>query len=143
MFDSSSELDPLEVYDDLVMAGPQFAIDGAGTINLPQQTVSYRINPKVASGKNDKLKDFAVPVRIDGPLAKPKIYPEVQGVLENPQGALDQLDDISGGLLSGVTGDKKPGKAAGGDKNNKKKSKNKKDKKKPVADQVLDLLQSQ
>ncbi len=119
--------------DDLVIAGPQFALNGAGTIDIPAQTVSYRVNAKVSAGKKNQLKDFAVPVRIDGPLAKPKIYPEIQGVLENPQGALDQLRDIGGGLLGDTGGG---GKNATKDDNKKGKKKNKND---PVG-QVLDLL---
>lgn len=143
--------------DDLVMAGPEFAINGGGTIDLPQQTVRYRINPQIASGKNDKLKDFGVPVMVDGPLAEPRIYPEIQGILENPQGALDQLKSVGGGLFDLGGNDDKPkdgggnekkSKDAGTNDKDKKKSKNKdkkdkKDKKTPVADRVLDLLNNQ
>ncbi|MEP0324347.1 AsmA family protein [Bauldia litoralis] len=121
---------------DLVMAGPQFALKGAGTIDIPAQAVSYRVNAQIASGKKGQLKDFAVPVRIDGPLAKPKIYPEIQGVLENPQGAIDQIRDIGGDLLgTGGGGGKNSDKGKGKGKNNKK------DKNDPVG-QVLDLLQN-
>ncbi|MCB1494556.1 MAG: AsmA family protein [Bauldia sp.] len=115
---------------DLVMAGPEFALQGAGTIDIPAQTVSYTLNAQVASGKKGQLKDFAVPIHVEGPLAKPKIYPDVKGVLENPQGAINQINEITGNIL-GDTGDKK-----GGDKNKKNKKKDKND---PVG-QVLDLL---
>lgn len=140
--------------NDLVMAGPLFALNGAGTIDLPQQTVSYRVRPQIA-GKKGQLEDFPVPVRIEGALNGPKIYPEIQGVLENPQGALDQIRDIGGGLLGQVGGDKDKKKSAkkgeeatpeqtGSVDKDKKKDKKKKNKKKdkPV-DQILDLLQTQ
>jgi len=115
---------------DLVMAGPEFALKGAGTIDIPAQTVSYTLNAQVASGKKGQLKDFAVPIHVEGPLAKPKIYPDVMGVVENPQGAIDQINEITGNIL-GDTGGKK-----GDDKNKKNKKKDKND---PVG-QVLDLL---
>ena len=92
--------------------------------------MSYTLNAQVASGKKGQLKDFAVPIHVEGPLAKPKIYPDVKGVLENPQGAIDQINQITGNIL-GDTGGKKSD-----DKNKKNKKKDKND---PVG-QVLDLL---
>jgi AsmA protein len=113
---------------DLLVSGKQFQLAGAGTINLPVETVSYRLNAKVAN-KNGKLQDFAAPVLIEGPLAKPKIYPDVQGILQNPSAAINQIEEIGGGLLGLDTGDKGGGKSQddgkGGKKNNKKKDNNK------------------
>ena len=74
----------------------------------PPQTINYRLNAKVAS-KNGKLQDFAAPVLITGPLGKPKIYPDVQGILQNPQGALEQIETI-GGDLFGLGGNKDQGR---------------------------------
>ncbi len=110
---------------DLVIAGPAFALNGAGQIDIPSQTVSYRVNAQVAAGKKGQLQDFPVPVRIEGPLNSPKIYPEIQGVLNDPKGALQQLEN---GLL-GNAGDNNP---------DKKKSK-KKDTQAPQVDQLLNL----
>lgn len=121
--------------DDLVMAGPKFALNGAGRIDLPRQTVSYVVNAKVA-GKKNQLEDFAVPIRIEGDLDSPKFYPDVQGVLENPTGAIDQIRSVGSDLLGQATGNKKKDKKKG--KNKKKKA----DKNSP-ADQILDLLQTQ
>ena len=86
--------------NDLIMAGPQFQLAGAGTIDLPAETVSYRLAAKVA-GKGGKLQDFAAPVLIEGPLSRPKIYPDIQGILQNPQGAINTIEQIGGGLLGG------------------------------------------
>ena len=113
---------------DLLVSGKQFQLAGAGTVNLPTETVSYRLNAKVAN-KNGKLQDFAAPVLVEGPLAKPKIYPDIQGILQNPSGAINQIEEIGGGLLGLDTGDKGGGKSQddgkGGKKNNKKKDNNK------------------
>ena len=107
--------------NDLTVAGPQFQLAGAGTIDLPAQTIDYRLNAKVAN-KNGKLQDFAAPVLISGPLGKPKIYPDVQGILQNPQGAIDQIETI-GGDLFGLGGDKdQGGQNQGGGGGGKKKS---------------------
>ncbi|WP_421722792.1 AsmA family protein [Bauldia sp.] len=149
--------------DDLVMAGPEFALNGAGTIDLPAQSIAYSVNPQVANRKG-QLKDYGVPVRIEGPLGDPKIYPEVQGiiqnqvqgVLEDPEGALDQIRNVGGDLFGGgdnkkdeKKADKKKADQDGGKKkdDNKKKSKKKDkkdgDEKETLTDQVLDLLQNQ
>jgi AsmA protein len=97
---------------DLLVAGKAFQLAGAGTIDLPAETINYRLNAKVA-GKGGKLQDFAAPVLITGPLAKPKIYPDVQGILQNPQGALEQIESIGGDLL-GLGGDDGGKKDQGG-----------------------------
>ena len=86
--------------NDLLIAGPQFQLSGAGTVNLPAETIGYRLAAKVANKKGN-LQDFAAPVLIEGPLSKPKIYPDVKGILENPQGAINTIEQIGGGLLGG------------------------------------------
>lgn len=101
---------------DLLVAGKAFQLAGAGTIDLPAEQISYRLNAKVAA-KGGKLQDFAAPVLITGPLAKPKIYPDVQGILQNPQGALQQIETIGGDLLGlGGSKDQGGGKQGGGGK---------------------------
>jgi len=143
------------VNKDLVISGPLFALNGAGQIDIPNQTVSYRINPQVAtSGKKGELENFAVPVRIEGPLDKPKIYPEIQGILDNPQAALDQLRSMGGGLF-GADKNKDNKKAAKSESNgpaeqtgsiepDKKKSKDKKkNDTESTVNQILNLLNKQ
>jgi hypothetical protein len=97
---------------DLLVAGKAFQLAGAGTIDLPAEQINYRLNAKVA-GKGGKLQDFAAPVLITGPLAKPKIYPDVQGILQNPQGALEQIESLGGDLL-GLGGDNSKDQGGGG-----------------------------
>ncbi|HET7714518.1 MAG TPA: AsmA family protein [Bauldia sp.] len=129
--------------NDLTVAGPEFQLAGAGTIDLPAETINYRLTAKVAN-KNGKLQDFAAPVFIQGPLAKPKIFPDVQAVLlQNPEGALDQIENI-GGDLFGLGGDKDQGggkkkqqDTSQNDKGGKKKNKKNQD---PSTQGVEDLL---
>lgn len=102
--------------NDLAMAGPLFRLTGAGRVDLPRRTLSYRVDPKVvasletqdAQGAN--LAGFNVPVIIEGPWAKPRIYPDIKGILQDPAGALKQLKALGGGLSK--LG--KPGAAAQG-----------------------------
>ena len=99
--------------NDLAMAGPLFSLTGAGTVDIPKRTIAYRVEPKVVGSldgtKTKKLEGFAVPVRIEGAWDKPRIYPEIEGILEDPDKALEQLKGLGGGLLGAIGGDK-PGK---------------------------------
>ena len=105
--------------NDLTMAGPLFSMTGAGTVDIPRQTLAYRVDPKIVAsldGKKSKdLEGFAVPVRIEGAWDRPKIYPEIEGILEDPQKALEQLRGLGGGLL-GAIGGGKPSKTPAAEK---------------------------
>ena len=105
--------------DDLTMAGPLFSMTGAGKINIPQRTLAYRVDPKVVAtfdGKKSKSKEgLSVPIRIEGSWDQPKIYPEIEGILEDPKKALEQLRGL-GGDLFGIGGDKSKKKKPAGNK---------------------------
>jgi AsmA protein len=104
--------------NDLHLSGPLVRMTGTGIIDLPAQTLNFRVNPQVVAslegqgGKND-LKGLGVPVAINGPWAAPSIYPDIAGILDNPQAAYEKLSKLGGGLvklpgadsLSGVLGD--------------------------------------
>jgi AsmA protein len=96
---------------DLHLAGPLVRVAGAGSLDLPQQTLKFRVNPELVAslegqgGKSD-LKGLGVPVMISGPWARPAIYPDIEGILTNPVAAYEQLNRLKGGLaaLPGVAG---------------------------------------
>ncbi len=93
---------------DLHLQGPLVRMTGAGTVDLPDRALKLRVEPLVVAslegqgGKSD-LAGLGVPVIVAGPWAKPAIYPDIQGILQNPQAAYEQLNNLSGGL-SGLTG---------------------------------------
>jgi AsmA protein len=98
---------------DLHLEGPLVRMTGAGTVDLPGRTLAFRVDPQLVAslegqgGKTD-LAGLGVPVMITGPWAKPKIYPDIEGILQNPQAAYEQLNELSGGLVSikgGALGD--------------------------------------
>jgi AsmA protein len=98
---------------DLQLAGPLVRVAGAGSIDLPQQTLKVRVNPELVAslegqgGKSD-LKGLGVPVMISGAWGRPSIYPDIEGILTNPVAAYEQLNRLKGGLASlpGVAGGK-------------------------------------
>ncbi|MGH6827107.1 AsmA family protein [Methyloceanibacter sp.] len=89
---------------DLHLSGPLVRMAGAGTVDLPAQTLNFRVDPQVVAslqgqgGKND-LQGLGVPVAINGPWAAPSIYPDIAGILENPQAAYEKLSKLGGGLV--------------------------------------------
>ena len=90
---------------DLHLAGPLVRMTGAGNVDLPTQALKFRVEPQVVAslegqgGKTD-LKGLSVPVVIAGPWAKPSIYPDIAGILQNPAAAYQQLNKLGGGLVS-------------------------------------------
>ena len=89
---------------DLHLSGPLVRMAGAGTVDLPAQTINLRVDPQVVAslegqgGKND-LQGLGVPVAINGPWAAPSIYPDIAGILDNPQAAYEKLSKLGGGLV--------------------------------------------
>jgi len=90
---------------DLNLAGPLVRMTGAGTVDLPAQALKFRVDPQVVAslegqgGKTD-LQGLGVPVMIAGPWARPSIYPDIKGILQDPAAAYQQLNRLGGGLVS-------------------------------------------
>ena len=87
------------VNSDLSMLGPLVRLSGGGVVNMPNQTLDYRVDPKLVAslegqGGAADLAGFNVPIIIKGPWAKPKIYPDIAGILDNPAEALKKLKAI-------------------------------------------------
>jgi len=47
---------------------------------------------------------LGIPVVIDGPWAEPRIYPDIQGILDNPDAAYAKLKEMGKGLFGGSGG---------------------------------------
>ncbi|WP_319412772.1 AsmA family protein [uncultured Cohaesibacter sp.] len=85
--------------NDLAMLSPLLRLSGAGSINLPQMTINYKATPKVIAklkgqGGPVNADGVPIPIIIEGPLAKPRIYPDIPGILENPQAILQSLEQM-------------------------------------------------
>jgi len=101
---------------DLKLLNPFVRLNGAGIIDLGNQTLDYRVEPKAVGsiqgqgGQND-LGGIGIPFRIKGPWSHPSYEPDLSGVLDsavdtilkggNP---LDSLKDGAGGLIPGLGG---------------------------------------
>lgn len=66
--------------DDLAMGLPNFAASGSGQVDLGGQTLDYTIVPKSLRGNGGR--GIAVPVRISGPWADPKIRLDAKAAID-------------------------------------------------------------
>ena len=77
---------------------------GVGTIDLGTKQMGFRVEPKLVmttegQGRTADPVGFGIPVIIDGPWAQPRIYPEMSGILENPDQAYAKLKEMGKGLF--------------------------------------------
>ncbi|WP_189475988.1 AsmA family protein [Mesorhizobium sp. M2A.F.Ca.ET.043.05.1.1] len=89
---------------DISLLGPLLRMDGSGTIDLADQTLDMRLNPRVVAslagqGGDVAVKGIGVPVVVQGPLSAPGAYPDLSALAKDPQGALDMLNRL--GLPTG------------------------------------------
>ncbi len=79
---------------DLKMLGPLVRLTGSGEVDLLRRRLDLRIDPKLVKslkgqGSTFDLKGLPVPILIRGPWDNPKIYPDIEGILKNPEKAYD------------------------------------------------------
>jgi AsmA protein len=110
---------------DLNLVGPLVRVTGAGTIDLAEKTLALRTEPKLVmttqgQGRTSDPVGLGIPVVIDGPWAEPRIYPDMAGILDNPDAAYAKLKEMGKGLfgpngaLSGLGGNLLGGSAPAG-----------------------------
>ncbi|PZA10504.1 AsmA family protein [Rhodopseudomonas palustris] len=111
---------------DLRLAGPLVRMTGAGTINLPAKTLALKVEPKLVPTTEGQSAlergigtpsaepiGLGIPVRIEGPWIAPRIFPNIAGVLDNPDAAYQRLRQIGNGLF-GLLGSGRTDNAPGG-----------------------------
>lgn len=89
---------------DISLLGPLVRMDGSGRIDLADQTLDIRLNPRVVASLSGQGGDVAVngigvPVVVQGLLFAPRAYPDLSALAKDPQGALDMLSRL--GLPTG------------------------------------------
>jgi AsmA protein len=108
---------------DLNLVGPLVKVTGVGTIDLGTKMIGFRVEPKLVmttegQGRTSDPVGLGIPVMISGPWSAPTIYPEIAGILDNPDAAYAKLRQMGqglfgsaganlgglGGLLGGLTG---------------------------------------
>lgn len=91
---------------DLVLTAPTLNVSGAGEVNLPQQTIHYRLTPQMQRLSQDPAAGpkagLAVPVVIEGSLDNPTYRPDVgavlQDALKDPKQFREELKNSRGSL---------------------------------------------
>jgi len=98
---------------DLKMLSPLVRVTGKGTVNMPDQTLNYRVEPKLAAtlegqGGSGDVKGIEVPIVISGPWSNPSFTPDLAAILSDPDGIKDVIDSVKEdggkGLLQGILG---------------------------------------
>jgi AsmA protein len=100
---------------DLNLIGPLVKVTGTGTIDLPTKQIGFRVEPKLVlstqgQGRTSDPVAFGIPVMIEGPWVQPRIYPDMAGMLDNPDAAYAKLREMGKGLfgpnggLNGILG---------------------------------------
>jgi AsmA protein len=89
---------------DLNLVGPLVKMTGAGTIDLGTKQIGFRVEPKLVmttegQGRVTDPVGLGIPVMIAGPWGSPRIYPEMQGILDNPDAAYAKLKEMGKGLF--------------------------------------------
>ncbi|NKB22027.1 MAG: AsmA family protein [Alphaproteobacteria bacterium] len=98
---------------DLSLKSPLLRLAGKGTVDMPKQTVNYRIEPKLVAstkgqGSSGSASGISVPVIVSGPWSnisyKPDLAGAIGGLAKDPSKALDSLKK----LIPGKSGGDKP-----------------------------------
>lgn len=112
---------------DIRLLGPFVRMSGSGSVDLAAQTIDMRLDPRVVASLDGQGSDFDVsglgmPIIVTGPLARPSLYPDLSGLLADPNrtlqalsqlgGAGGGLGDLAGGASGAIEG---LGQALGGD----------------------------
>ena len=89
---------------DLNLVGPLVRMTGVGTIALDTRQIGFRVEPKLVmttegQGRAADPVGFGIPVMIEGPWGEPRIYPDMQGILDNPDAAYAKLKEMGKGLF--------------------------------------------
>lgn len=92
------------VTTDLNLIGPLVRVTGAGTIALDTKMMGFRVEPKLVmttegQGRTSESVGFGIPVMIQGSWSQPRIYPDMAGMLDNPDAAYAKLREMGKGLF--------------------------------------------
>ena len=79
-------------------------VTGAGTADIGAKTLQFRLDPKLVmslegQGGTGNPVGLGVPVMVQGTWGQPKIYPEIAGMLDNPDAAFAKLKELGLGLF--------------------------------------------
>ena len=78
-------------------------MSGKGSVDLAGQTIDMTLDPRVVGsldgqGGNFDVSGLGMPIIVKGPLSGPSIYPDISGILADPNRALQALTQMGGGV---------------------------------------------
>ena len=85
--------------NDVKVESSAFQISGGGEIDMLRRALDFKFDPALVTG-GDQATGLPVQVVVKGPWNKPKIYPDVAGILDDPEAAYDTLRGLG---VSGKT----------------------------------------
>ena len=85
--------------EDVKVESPAFQISGSGDVDMLRHALDFKVDPALVTGSNQTT-SLPVQVVVKGPWNAPKIYPDVAGILDDPEAAYNALRDLG---LSGKT----------------------------------------
>lgn len=93
--------------DDLAMKSPALRVSGAGSANLPNRTLNYRLVPTLAAtskgqGGKDAVGGLTVPLVITGSWSNPSVMPDLAGALKEGLNDPEALKENVKGLKDGI-----------------------------------------
>ncbi len=95
--------------DNLKLVGPLIRINGTGTADIGAKTLQFKLDTKLVMGLEGQGSTadpvgFGVPVMVEGGWGSPRIYPDMAGILDNPDAAYAKLRDLGAGLFGNSNG---------------------------------------
>lgn len=78
----------------LVATGEGFQVDGDGQADILRRKLNFKVAPQVARADGSGMEKLPVPVIISGVWDSPRIYPDIDGILQDPQSAFDTLGKL-------------------------------------------------
>jgi AsmA protein len=89
---------------DLNLVGPLVRVTGSGMVDISAKSLAFRVEPKLVmttegQGRKSEPVGLGIPVVLDGPWNSPRIYPDMAGILDNPDAAYARLKEMGKGLF--------------------------------------------
>jgi AsmA protein len=76
--------------EDVKVNGSAFHVSGSGEVDLLRRALDFKLDPALVTGR-DQTTRLPVQVVVKGPWHTPKIYPNLEGILDDPEAAYDAL----------------------------------------------------
>lgn len=95
---------------DLEMIGPLMRLTGSGRVDLPREWIDFDLLPRLVGslegqGGGQELAGLVIPVKLEGPLDQPKLAPDLEKLMQNPDLAKDAINQIGKAVRNLKKGD--------------------------------------